>query len=74
MGVGCWITGNLVGDRQGGTNIALTLIGIGGGLAKQEGGTAGGSTIKSENIENVDIGKKHDFCPTISKPGHRHGF
>jgi hypothetical protein len=51
LGLAAWVAGNLIGDKQGGTNIGLTLIGIGGGLAKQEG-----STVKSTgNIESLTV-------------------
>lgn len=53
LGTGVWVGGNLIGDREGGTNIALTLIGIGGGLAKQES-----STVKSDNVEKVEIDQR----------------
>jgi hypothetical protein len=52
LGVLTWVGGNLLGDRQGGTNIALTLIGIGGGLAKQDNKSAvTGGTIETVNVE-----------------------
>lgn len=52
LGVATWVGGNLLGDRQGGTNIALTLIGIGGGLAKQDS-----KSVVGENIETVNVEK-----------------
>jgi hypothetical protein len=51
LGIATWVGGNLLGDRQGGTNIALTLIGIGGGLAKQDGK----SSVSGENIDTVNV-------------------
>lgn len=53
MGIGTWVGGNLLNDRQGGTNLALTLIGIAGGLAKQDTR----SSVTGENIETVNVEK-----------------
>jgi hypothetical protein len=54
LGLTAWLLGNAIGDRQGGTNIGLTLIGIGGGLAKQEN-YAKTEHITSENIETINL-------------------
>lgn len=51
IGVSCWLAGNMINDKENGLNLALTLVGVGGGLARQNSE----STVETDNIENVDI-------------------
>jgi hypothetical protein len=50
LGFAAWLAGNLVNDKAGGMNIGIALISAGAGLAKQEG-----SSVNSENVENLNI-------------------
>lgn len=54
FGIGCWVGGNLLNDRANGLNIALTLIGIGGGLVRQNVE----STVQSDNVEEINVTQK----------------
>ena len=52
IGVSTWIIGNLIGDKEGGTNLALMIVGGGLGIARQDPKQ---STIESSRIQNVNV-------------------
>jgi hypothetical protein len=54
LGVAVWLGGNIINDKQNGMNLALTLVGIGGGRLTRHHANEDSGTIV-DKIEKVTV-------------------